>query len=167
MSRPKLLRASKNCLPIQSVHDCRPSDSASVEPCSGEESALLNGKNNFADAVIIELYGQIVANGKGRRVFVKRTTRRTSACRPGTSDCLISISRTISRALNLAISSNSLTRCGRCGPSSSRKRCTSHEFSMEPRTATEISEAIAGALKAAARVREEVWQRKFRALLKV
>jgi hypothetical protein len=37
-----------------------------------------------------------------------------------------------------------------------------HEFSTEPRTATEISEAIAGALKAAARVREEVWQRKFR-----
>jgi hypothetical protein len=36
-----------------------------------------------------------------------------------------------------------------------------------PRTATEISEAIAGALKAAARVRKEVWQRKFRALLKV
>jgi hypothetical protein len=27
-----------------------------------------------------------------------------------------------------------------------------HEFSIEPRTATEISEAIAGALKAAARV---------------
>lgn len=30
-----------------------------------------------------------------------------------------------------------------------------HEFSMEPRTATEISEAIAGALKAAARVEKK------------
>jgi len=34
-----------------------------------------NGKNNFADAVIIELYGQMVANRKGRSVFVTHNTK--------------------------------------------------------------------------------------------
>jgi hypothetical protein len=38
-----------------------------------------NGRNNFADALILELYGQLVQNGKGRCVFVTHNVKDFSA----------------------------------------------------------------------------------------
>jgi hypothetical protein len=38
-----------------------------------------NGRNNFADALILELYGQMVENGKGRCVF--RRVQSQTVCR--------------------------------------------------------------------------------------
>ena len=57
---------------------CPTNDQAILQASSRaleKKAPFHNGKNNFADAVIIELYGQMVAIRKGRSVFVTHNTK--------------------------------------------------------------------------------------------
>jgi hypothetical protein len=100
-----------------------------------------NGKNNFADAVIIELYGQMVANGKGRRVFVTHNTKDFSLPngdqRLPHPDIALYFSRIKSRYFIKLVDALRALR-----PHQFAEAMYEHEFSMEPRTASEISEAV-------------------------
>jgi hypothetical protein len=61
-----------------------------------------NGRNNFADALILELYGQLVESGKGRCVFVPITSK-TSALPTPTNGYRTPTLRNIFPASNLVI----------------------------------------------------------------
>jgi hypothetical protein len=100
-----------------------------------------NGKNNFADAVVIELYGQMVANGRGRRVFVTHNTKDFSLPngdqRLPHPDLAPYFSRIKSRYFIKLVDALRVLR-----PHQFAEAMYEHEFSIEPRTASEISEAI-------------------------
>lgn len=123
---------------------CVTNDQA-IQQASGraleKKAPFHNGKNNFADAVIIELYGQMAANGKGRHVFVTHNTKDFSL--PDGDQRLPhpDISHHFSRAksgyfIKLVDALRTLR------PQQFAEAMYEHEFSMEPRTATEISKAI-------------------------
>jgi hypothetical protein len=100
-----------------------------------------NGKNNFADAVIIELYGQMVTNSKGRRVFVTHNTKDFSLPngdqRLPHPDIAPYFSRIKSRYFIKLVDALRALR-----PHQFAEAMYEHEFSMEPRSPSEISEAI-------------------------
>jgi hypothetical protein len=100
-----------------------------------------NGKNSFADAVIIELYGQMVANGKGRCVFVTHNVKDFSLPngdqRLPHPDIAPYFSRIKSRYFIKLVDALRALR-----PHQFAEAMYEHEFTMEPRRASEISDAI-------------------------
>jgi hypothetical protein len=101
-----------------------------------------NGRNNFTDAVLIELYGQLVANGPGRRyVFVSHNVKDFSAPdkdqRRPHPDFAPYFSRIKSRYFIKLVDALRAVR-----PSEFAEAMYENEFTMEPRKASEISEAI-------------------------
>jgi hypothetical protein len=99
------------------------------------------GRNSFADAVIIELYGQMVANGKGRCVFVTHNTKDFSISngdqRIPHPDLSQYFTRIKSRYFIKLVDALRALR-----PHQFAEAMYEHEFSMEPRRASEISDAI-------------------------
>ena len=100
-----------------------------------------NGRNNFADALILELYGQMAASGKGRCVFVSHNTKDFSASnadqRLPHPDIAMYFSRIKSRYFIKLIEALRALR-----PYEFAEAMFEHEFSMEPRRASEILDAI-------------------------
>lgn len=100
-----------------------------------------DGKNNFADAIIIELYGQMAGRAEGRRVFVTHNTKDFSLPdgdqRLPHPDFGQYFSRIKSRYFIKLVDALRALR-----PHQYAEAMYEHEFSMEPRTASEISEAI-------------------------
>lgn len=100
-----------------------------------------NGRNNFADAVLIELYGQTVTNGSPRYVFVTHNTKDFSA--PGKDerephpDIAPYFSKIKSRYFIKLVDALRAVR-----PNEFAEALYESEFTMEPRKASEISEAI-------------------------
>jgi hypothetical protein len=99
------------------------------------------GKNSFADAVIIELYGQMAASGKGRCVFVTHKTKDFSLPngdqRLPHPDIAQYFSRIKSRYFIKLVDALRALR-----PHQFAEAMYEHEFTMEPRRASEISDAI-------------------------
>lgn len=100
-----------------------------------------NGRNNFSDAVLLELYGQMVENGKGRCVFVTHNVKDFSAAnadqRLPHPDIAPYFSRIKSRYFIKLIDALRALR-----PNQFAEAMFEHEFTMEPRRASEISDAI-------------------------
>jgi hypothetical protein len=100
-----------------------------------------NGRNNFADALILELYGQMVENGKGRCVFVTHNVKDFSATnadqRLPHPDIGQHFSRIKSRYFIKLIDALRMLR-----PDQFAEAMFEHEFTMEPRRASEIADAI-------------------------
>ncbi len=100
-----------------------------------------NGRNNFADALIFELYAQMVESGKGRCVFVTHNVKDFSAPnadqRHPHPDIAPSFSRIKSRYFIKLIDALRALR-----PMQFAEAMFEHELTMEPRKASEISEAI-------------------------
>jgi len=100
-----------------------------------------NGRNNFADALILELYGQMAANGKGRCVFVTHNVKDFGAInadqRLPHPDIAQHFSRIKSRYFIKLIDALRALR-----PMQFAEAVFEHEFTMEPRRASEISDAI-------------------------
>jgi PIN domain len=99
------------------------------------------GKNSFADAVIIELYGQMVASSNGRCVFVTHNTKDFSLPngdqRLPHPDIAHYFSRIKSRYFIKLVNALRALR-----PHEFAEAMYEHEFTMEPRRASEISDAI-------------------------
>jgi hypothetical protein len=97
-----------------------------------------NGRNNFADAVLIELYGQVVANGSARYAFVTHNVKDFSSPdkdqRQPHPDFGPYFSKIKSRYFIKLVDA--------LRPSAFAEAMYENEFSMEPRKASEISEAI-------------------------
>lgn len=106
-----------------------------------KQAPFHNGRNNFADAVILELYGQMSANGKGRCVFVTHNVKDFSAQnadqRLPHPDIAAYFSRIKSRYFIKLIDALRALR-----PMQFAEAMFEHEFTMEPRKASEISDAI-------------------------
>jgi hypothetical protein len=100
-----------------------------------------NGKNNFADAIIIELYGQMVSRSKGRCVFITHNTKDFSLQngdqRLPHPDIAQYFSRIKSRYFIRLVDA-----LRRLRPHQFAEAMYEQEFSMEPRRASEISDAI-------------------------
>lgn len=100
-----------------------------------------NGRNNFADALILELYGQMVENGKGRCVFITHNVKDFSATgadqRLPHPDIAQHFSRIKSRYFIKLIDALRVLR-----PNQFAEAIFEHEFTMEPRKASEISDAV-------------------------
>ncbi len=101
-----------------------------------------NGRNNFADAVLIELYGQLVTSGSARYVFVSHNVKDFSAPdkdqREPHPDFASLFSKIKSRYFIKLVDALRAVR-----PSEFAEAMYESEFTMEPRKASEISEAIA------------------------
>lgn len=99
------------------------------------------GKNSFADAVIVELYGQMAASTKGRCVFVTHNVKDFSL--PGGDqrmphpDIADHFSRIKSRYFIKLVDALRVLR-----PDEFREAMYDNEFIMEPRRASEIADAI-------------------------
>jgi hypothetical protein len=106
-----------------------------------KEAPFHNGRNNFADALILELYGQLVEGGKGRCVFVTHNAKDFSATgadqRLPHPDIAQLFSRITSRYFVKLIDALRVLR-----PNQFAEAMFEHEFTMEPRRASEISDAI-------------------------
>ncbi len=100
-----------------------------------------NGRNNFADALILELYGQMVESGKGRCAFVTHNVKDFSAInadqRVPHPDIAEHFSRIKSRYFIKLIDALRVLR-----PNDFAEAMFDHEFTTEPRRASEISDAI-------------------------
>lgn len=100
-----------------------------------------NGRNNFADALILELYGQLVKNGTGRYVFVTLNTKDFGVVnadqRLPHPDISQHFSRIKSRYFTKLIDALRALR-----PNQFAEAMFEHEFTMAPRRASEISDAI-------------------------
>jgi hypothetical protein len=100
-----------------------------------------NGRNNFADAVLIELYGQMVTNGSMPYVFVSHNVKDFSAPdkdqREPHPDFAPYFSKGKSRYFIKLVDALRAVR-----PSEFAEAMYESEFTMEPRKASEISEAI-------------------------
>jgi hypothetical protein len=102
-----------------------------------------NGRNNFADALILELYGQMVKNGseKGRCVFVTHNVKEFSATNTDQllphPDIAPYFSRIKSRYFIKLVDALRALR-----PNEFAEAMFEHEFTFEPRRASEISDAI-------------------------
>jgi hypothetical protein len=100
-----------------------------------------NGRNNFADALILELYGQLVETAKGRCVFVTHNVKDFSATnadqRLPHPDIAQHFSRIKSRYFIKLIDALRIVR-----PNQFAEAMFEHEFTIEPRRASEISDAI-------------------------
>jgi PIN domain len=100
-----------------------------------------NGRNNFADAVLIELYGQMVTNGSTRCVFVSHNVKDFSAPdkdqRQPHTDFAAYFSKGKSRYFIKLVDALRAVR-----PNEFAEAMYESEFTMEPRKASEISEAI-------------------------
>jgi len=100
-----------------------------------------NGRNNFADAVLIELYGQMVATGSARYAFVSHNVKDFSA--PGHDqrephpDFNTYFSKIKSRYFIKLVDALRAMR-----PNEFAEAMYESEFTMEPRKASEISKAI-------------------------
>lgn len=107
----------------------------------GKKAPFHNGRNNFADALILELYGQMVENGKGRCVFVTHNVKDFSATntdqRLPHPDIAQHFSRIKSRYFIKLIDALRALR-----PNQFAEAMFEHEFTIEPRRASEISDAI-------------------------
>ncbi|SIN88121.1 hypothetical protein SAMN05443247_00425 [Bradyrhizobium erythrophlei] len=99
------------------------------------------GKNSFADAVIIELYGQLSKSAKGRSVFVTHNKRDFSLPngdqRLPHPDVAAHFSRIKSRYFIKLVDALRALR-----PQEFAEAMYEHELTMEPRRASEISDAI-------------------------
>lgn len=99
------------------------------------------GKNSFADAVIIELYGQLKGSAKGRCVFVTHNKKDFSLPngdqRLPHPELAAHFSRTKSRYFIKLVDALRALR-----PQEFAEVMYEHEFTMEPRRASEISDAI-------------------------
>ena len=99
-----------------------------------------NGRNNFADAVLIELYGQIVTKRSTRYVFVTHNVKDFSAPdkdqREPHPDIAPYFSKIKSRYFIKLVDALR-------APSEFDEAMYESEFTMEPRKASEILEAIA------------------------
>ena len=106
-----------------------------------KQAPFHNGRNNFADALILELYGQMVESGKGRCVFVTHNVKDFSALnadqRLPHPDIAQHFSRIKSRYFIKLIDALRALR-----PNQFAEAMFEHEFTMEPRRASEISDAI-------------------------
>ena len=106
-----------------------------------KQAPFHNGRNNFADALILELYGQLVESGKGRCVFVTHNVKDFSALnadqRLPHPDIAQHFSRIKSRYFIKLIDALRALR-----PNQFAEAMFEHEFTMEPRRASEISDAI-------------------------
>jgi hypothetical protein len=102
---------------------------------------LATGKNSFADAVIIELYGQMAASGKGRCVFVTHNTKDFNLPngdqRLSHPDIAQYFTRIKSRYFIKLVDALRALR-----PHQFAEAMYEHEFTMEPRRASEIFDAI-------------------------
>ncbi len=123
---------------------CPTNDQAILQASSRaleKKAPFHNGKNNFADAVIIELYGQMLAIRKGRSVFVTHNTKDFSVPngdqRLPHPDIANHFSRVKSRYFIKLVDALRALQ-----PQHFLEAMYEYESSMSPRTATEISEAI-------------------------
>jgi hypothetical protein len=123
---------------------CGTNDQATLRASSRalqKKAPFHNGRNNFADALILELYGQLVENGKGRCVFVTHNVKDFSAPnadqRLPHPDIAQLFSRIKSRYFIKLINALRVLR-----PNQFAEAMFEHEFTMEPRRASEISDAI-------------------------
>ena len=100
-----------------------------------------NGRNNFADAVLIELYGQMVTTGSLQYAFVTHNVKDFSAPdkdqREPHPDITPYFSKIKSRYFIKLVDALRAVR-----PSEFAEAMYESEFTMEPRKASEISEAI-------------------------
>jgi hypothetical protein len=100
-----------------------------------------NGRNNFADAVIIELYGQMIRDSSGPSVFITRNVRDFSATgkdqREPHSDFA-----TLFRNCNSRYFIKLVDALRSVHPNEFAEVMYESELSMEPRKASEISAAI-------------------------
>jgi hypothetical protein len=124
--------------------NCATNDEASLRASARaleKKAPFHNGRNNFADALILELYGQMAANGKGRCVFVTHNTKDFSASnadqRLPHPDIAQHFSRIKSRYFIKLIDALRALR-----PMQFAEAMFDNEFTMEPRKASEISDAI-------------------------
>jgi hypothetical protein len=99
------------------------------------------GKNSFADAVIIELYGQMASSAKGRCVFITHNVKDFSLPngdqRLPHPEVAAFFSRIKSRYFVKLVDALRALR-----PNEFAEAMYEHEFSMEPRRASEISAVI-------------------------
>ena len=106
-----------------------------------KKAPFRNGRNNFADAVLIELYGQIVTDSSTRYVFVSHNVKGFSAPdkdqREPHPDFAAYFSKMRSRYFIKLVDAPCAVR-----PSEFAEAMYESEFTMEPRKASEISEAI-------------------------
>lgn len=114
---------------------------AASERALKKRAPFHTGKNSFADAVIIELYGQMVANTKGRCVFVTHNVKDFSLAsgdqRRPHADIAPFFSRIKSRYFIKVVDALRALR-----PNEFREAMYEHEFMIEPRSASEIGDAI-------------------------
>jgi hypothetical protein len=100
-----------------------------------------NGRNNFADAVLIEIYGQMVTNSTTRHVFVSHNVKDFSAPdkdqREPHHDFAPYFSEIESRYFIKLVDALRAV-----SPSEFAEAMYESEFTMEPRKASEISDAI-------------------------
>jgi hypothetical protein len=100
-----------------------------------------NGRNNFADALLIELYGQMVTNGSTQHVFISHNVKDFSAQdkdqRQPHPDFAAYFSKGKSRYFIKLVDALRAVR-----PSEFAEAMYESEFTMEPRKANEISDAI-------------------------
>ncbi|MET4798047.1 PIN domain-containing protein [Bradyrhizobium sp. LB11.1] len=119
--------------------------SAAIEAASTraleKRAPFHTGKNSFADAVIIELYGQLRAATKGRCVFVTHNKKDfglpNGDQRLPHPDIAEHFSRIKSRYFIKLVDALRALR-----PQEFAEAMYEHEFTMEPRRASEISDAI-------------------------
>ena len=101
-----------------------------------------NGRNNFADAVLIELFGQLVTGSSSQHVFVTHNVKDFSASdkdqREPHQDIASYFSKTKSRYFIKLVDALRAVR-----PSEFAEAMYESEFTTEPRKASEISQAIA------------------------
>jgi PIN domain len=123
---------------------CETNDEATLRASNRalqKKAPFHNGRNNFADALILELYGQMVKNGKGRCVFVTHNVKDFSATnadqRLPHPDIAQHFSRIKSRYFIKLIDALRVLR-----PNQFAEAMFEHEFTMESRRASEISDAI-------------------------
>jgi hypothetical protein len=114
---------------------------AAAQRAIEKKAAFHNGRNNFADAVLIELYGQMVTNGTTRYLFVSHNVKDFSVPdrdhRQPHPDFASYFSRIKYRYFIKLVDALRAVR-----PDEFAEAMYEGEFTMEPRKASEITEAI-------------------------